>query len=201
MMQDGVVLLCPRRDMPGSIWRPGYWQRRHVLYTSVVLFVILLLALEFSFSTLFKANPFFWVLAFKVLWVYMETLLLQLLTEKLIALPFEVALQTSQFVMTLGANGFLAFIQAFLLETTIMIVKRVSVDPIKFRVVRLAKMRVKMAQAARDGDTTPLNTPEIEAIGIMSDMLQLMYRFSVYALGSVISPVTISILYIFRREF
>ena len=37
----------------------------------------------------------------------METMLLKLLTEKLIALPFECALQTAQFVMTLGAPGFL----------------------------------------------------------------------------------------------
>ena len=55
--------------------------------------------------------------------------------------------------------------QAFMLETLIMIVKRVSIDPIKFRVVRLAKLRVKMAQAQRAGDATPLNTPELEAIG------------------------------------
>ena len=48
----------------------------------------------------------------------METMLLGLLTEKLIALPFECALQTAQFVMTLGAAGFLPFIQAFMLETT-----------------------------------------------------------------------------------
>ena len=57
LMSDGAALLCPRIDMPGSIWKPGYWQRRHVMYTSVVLFVVLLLALEFSFSILFKQYP------------------------------------------------------------------------------------------------------------------------------------------------
>lgn len=201
LMNDGGVLLCPRRDKPGSIWRPGYWQRRHVMYTSVQLFVVLLLALEFSFSTMFASNPFMWMIGFKFLWMYMETMLLQLLTEKLIALPFECALQTAQFVMTLGAAGFLPFIQAFMLETGIMIIKRVALDPIKFRVVRLAKLRVKAAQALREGDAIPLNTPEMEAIGIMTDMLQLMYRYSVDALGAVISPVTISILWLFKREY
>ena len=57
LMSDGVWLLCPRFDRPQSIWRPGYWQRRHVMYTSVGLFVVLLLALEFSFSTMFASNP------------------------------------------------------------------------------------------------------------------------------------------------
>ena len=44
LMRNGAELLCPRKDMPGSIWLPGYWQRRHVMYTSVFLFVILLCA-------------------------------------------------------------------------------------------------------------------------------------------------------------
>ena len=65
-MSDGSQLLCPRKDMPGSIWLPGYWQRRHVMYTSVFLSVILLLALEFSFSTLFKKYPLYFMLIFKV---------------------------------------------------------------------------------------------------------------------------------------
>uniref|UniRef100_A0A7S3BDH7 Uncharacterized protein n=1 Tax=Haptolina ericina TaxID=156174 RepID=A0A7S3BDH7_9EUKA len=142
-----------------------------------------------------------WMIGFKFLWMYMETMLLKILTEKLIALPFECALQTAQFVMTLGAPGFIPFIQAFMLETGIMIVKRIALDPLKFRVVRLAKMRVKAAQALKDGEVVPMNTPEMEAIGIMTDMLQLMYRYSVDALGAVISPVTISIMYLFKREF
>ena len=44
-------------------------------------------------------------------------------------------------------------------------------------------------------------TPELEAIGVMTDMLSLMYRYSVDTLGSVISPITIAILYLFREEF
>ena len=99
LMQDGAQLLCPRKDMPGSIWLPGYWQRRHVMYTSVFLFVVLLLALEFSFSALFKLYPLYFMLAFKVVWMAMEAWLLKALTEKLIALPFECALQTVQYVM------------------------------------------------------------------------------------------------------
>ena len=36
--------------------------------------------------------------------VYMESWLLKTLNEKLVALPFECALQTAQFVMTLGES-------------------------------------------------------------------------------------------------
>jgi hypothetical protein len=105
LMQNGSMLLCPRRDKPGSIWLPGYWQRRHIMYTSALLFVLLLMALEFSFSSFFSANALVFMMMFKVVWMYMESWLLKTLNEKLIALPFECALQTAQFVMTLGATG------------------------------------------------------------------------------------------------
>ena len=44
-------------------------------------------------------------------------------------------------------------------------------------------------------------TPELEAIGLMTDMLSLMYRYSVDTLGSIISPITIYILFLFKEEF
>lgn len=162
LMQEGSKLLCPRKDMPGSIWLPGYWQRRHVMYTSVFLFVILLLALEFSFSNLFKLFPLYFMLMFKVLWMVMEVGLLRALTEKLIALPFECALQTVQYVMTLGADGFITFITANILETTMMIFKRLAFDPLKFRLIRLLKLRLKVQAAQRAGTSIPIQTPELE---------------------------------------
>jgi hypothetical protein len=74
-------------------------------------------------------------------------------------------------------------------------------DPIKFRVVRTAKLKVKIAQAQKMGQPVPVHTPELEAIGVMIDMLQSMYRFSVDSLGTVIAPVTIAVLFIFKREY
>ena len=131
----------------------------------------------------------------------METWLLQTLTEKLVALPFECALQTVQYVMTLGADGFLTFIQANILEAGVMIVKRVTLDPVRFRLLRLLRFRINVQLAQRAGSPVPVMTPELEAIGIMTDMLSLMYRYSVDTLGSVISPITIAVLFLFREEF
>ena len=77
--------------------------------------------LEFSFSVLFKRFAVAFMLMFKVLWVYMETWIIKAVTEKMLALPFECALQTVQFVMTLGAADFISFINAFLVESAIMV--------------------------------------------------------------------------------
>ena len=92
----------------------------------------------------------------------MEVGLLRALTEKLIALPFECALQTVQYVMTLGAAGFIAFITANMLETAMMIFKRVALDPLKFKMIRLVKLRLKVQAAQRAGTAVPIQTPELE---------------------------------------
>lgn len=120
------------------------------------------------------------------------------LTEKLVALPFECALQTTQYVMTLGAAGFLQFINANIVELSVMVFMRVAVHPVKFKLQRLLKFKIAAQQAQRSGAAVPIMTPELEAIGLMSDMLNLMYRFSVDTLGSIISPIAVVVLYLFR---
>jgi hypothetical protein len=94
----------------------------------------------------------------------------------MVALPFECGLQTIQYVMTLGATSFLNFISANMVELGVMVFMRVAVHPMKFKLQRTLKFKVVQQNAARLGQPVPVNTPELEAIGIMSDMLSLMYR-------------------------
>ncbi len=131
--------------------------------------------------------------------------------------------------MTRVAPQFIQFITGFIVELLIMVVKRIgaahaspsklrtpcsrtlrqtpprhvaaAMDPIKFKVVRTAKLKVRIAQAQKAGQPVPVYTPELEAIGVMIDMLQSMYRFSVDSLGTVISPITIAVLFFFRKEY
>lgn len=81
------------------------------------------------------------MMAFKVVWVYMESWLLKTLNEKLLALPFECALQTAQFVMTLGAAGFISFIQArwlyLILTTAYRVSTRITATRHTHRLLRL----------------------------------------------------------------
>ena len=60
---------------------------------------------------------------------------------------------------------------------------------------------MKIAAAQKSGQPVPVMTPELEALGVMTDMLQSMYRFSVDSLGTVVSPITIGVLFLFRREY
>ena len=51
----------------------------------------------------------------------------------MVALPFECGLQTIQYVMTLGATSFLAFIYANIVELAVMVLMRVAVKPMQFK--------------------------------------------------------------------
>ena len=107
---------------------------------------------------------------------------------------------TGQYIMTLGAAGFLAFINANLVELGVMIFMRLAVHPIKFKLQRILKFKISVQTAQRTGAPVPVMT-ELEAIGLMSDMLNPMYRFSVDTLGTVIAPIAIVVLFIFREQF
>ena len=56
MLHLGTHLLVPRRDMPGSLWKPGYWQRKHCMFTAIWLFMLLLVVLQLSFTRIFARN-------------------------------------------------------------------------------------------------------------------------------------------------
>jgi len=101
----------------------------------------------------------------------------------------------------LGADGFIAFILAFVAETAVMVTKRVAMDPLKFRMQRVLKFKLKVQTAQRTKQPVPVSTPETEALGLLTDMISLMYRFSVDTLGIVICPITILVLYMFREPF
>ena len=51
--------------------------------------------------------------------------------------------------MTLGADGFINFIVANILETAMMIFKRVALDPIKFRLIRVIRFRLRSRRRRR----------------------------------------------------
>ncbi len=61
-MGAGVSLLIPRTDRPSTIWRPFYWQRSHTMFLSMMMTLVVLFIVEFSYTNLFSAyTPIFMV--------------------------------------------------------------------------------------------------------------------------------------------
>ena len=124
MVDYGTYLLVPRQDKPDSLWKPGYWQRKHCFFTAIWVFMLLLVVLQISFTRFFATNATYMMLLLKVFWMGMEVIFTKTLSEMLIVLPYQASLQLTQFVMTLGAENFQTFVVVFLTEMSVGIVKR-----------------------------------------------------------------------------
>jgi hypothetical protein len=66
----------------------------------------------------------------------------KMLGEKMIISPFMLVTQLVQFTITLGADGFLSFIIANMIELSSDTFKRATLDPIKLRVSQSANFEV-----------------------------------------------------------
>ena len=196
----GTYLLVPRVDKPGSLWKPGFWQRKHCFLTAIWTFLMLLVVLQISFTRFFSENANVLIFGLKAFWILMESVYLRSLSELLLILPFQASLQLTQFTMTLGADKFTSFVTVFVTEMLVGIIKRL-VEPIKFRTVRLAKFKKAVIAAQAIGRAPPVMTPEIEATGILGDMLKALYFFAVEMLGLTFSVVVTGFLYLFRKEY
>lgn len=199
-MANAVHLMIPREDNPESVWKPGYWQRRHVMFTSVTLFLTLMVMLEFSFTAIFSTYATVFLFGFKILYMACEMLLAKYLQHKLLLAPFLMALQMNQFVMTLGGEGLTLFITAFLIEMGVAIVKRAVIEPLKFRSARLVKLKIQIQTAQLKGEAPPMMTPEREATGLLEDMVQGMFWFGIESLALIASGVIIVCMYWFKKE-
>ena len=200
MVNYGTSLLVPRKDKPDSLWKPGFWQRRHCFFTAIWLFMLLLVVLQISFTRFYATHANYLLFALKAFWIGMESVFTKTLNEMLIVLPYQASLQLAQFVMTLGAANFTSFVTVFLTEMTVGVVKRL-VEPVKLRTVRLAKFKKAAILAQKAGRAPPVMTPELEATGILGDMLKALFFFAVEMLALCFSVVIVLFMWLFRTEF
>ena len=102
--------------------------------------------------------------------------------------------------MTLGADNFIGFVVVFLTEMFFGIINRL-IEPLKFKVLRLAKLKRAIALAQKEGRPPVVVTPELEATGILGDMLKALFFFSVEMLALVFSVLIVAFMFLFRFDF
>ena len=97
-----------------GIRRALVWKRRHFFVACVLVSLLLMVKLEFSYTELFGKN----VLVFLVLFTSFDLIMEQLLTrvlmsEALLVSPILSAVVVTEFIMTMGADDFRGFIIAY----------------------------------------------------------------------------------------
>ena len=201
MMMFGTKLLVPYQDGgenggSTSDYRPYYWQRSHIMFLCVGATILVLFIVEFSYTVIFSTHTAAFLFMFKVLFVGVEIVLSKLLSEKILIAPFMLAFGVVQFTITLGADGFLSYIQANLIELTTDIVKRVLADPIKFQVTSRLKRKAALQAAALAGLPPPDDIPE--EIVMRGNLVSSLYLFYANNLAMSFAPFAIMFMFMFR---
>jgi hypothetical protein len=92
----GSKMYIPERavfGMTSSMWSPVVWKRMHMMFTSVGLAVLLVWAIEFSFSPFFAQNVYFCIFMFKLAQMTLDILLTKYVGEHLVIAPMMVAIE------------------------------------------------------------------------------------------------------------
>merc|ERR1711871_924930 len=117
-------------DDTESTFKPYFWQYSHVLFVSMSITFILVALVEFSFSTVFKQNTVVCLILFKGVFAGVQQYLYYSLSEKLIVSPFVLVMQLTQFVMKVGAEGFITFVVANMVEFLMALAVRMFAKPL-----------------------------------------------------------------------
>ena len=122
---DSETNKAPKSDS----WSPITWKRAHFVLCCFGLELCLLCLWELSYSSVYKANLHQITIISKVLFVILEIAITKVLKEKLLCVPFLVAIGITEVITTMGAADFVDFTVLFFLQIIATIFHRLYIDP------------------------------------------------------------------------
>jgi hypothetical protein len=110
-------------------WTPTKWKRAHFVLCCFGLELCLLCLWEISYSAGFAANLREITIISKLVFVIFEIAITKLLKEKLLCVPFMVAIGITEIISTIGAADFVDFTVIFFLQIASTVFHRLYIDP------------------------------------------------------------------------
>eukprot|EP01083_Nonionella_stella_P231407 817137_1 len=96
---------------------------------SAMMSIFLMWFIGFSFSDMFKTNPFPYILLFKLIQMLLDILLAANIHDVLLISPLMIGVAIAEFLVTMGAATFMDFLTAYVIELVIIVAERVYMDP------------------------------------------------------------------------
>ena len=126
-----------------NIRRALDWKRRHFFVQCFLVGIVLMLKLEYSYSKIFAQNITIFLMIFMVSDIIFEQLLVRIImSEALLVAPLLGSFVITEFIMTMGAADFRAFIISYFIETSIIVVSRTYIGPFVEKLEALAQITV-----------------------------------------------------------
>lgn len=112
-----------------EFWDPVLWKRANLLLVTLVFMAVMLVAWEFSYSSLFTANIYGFLVLIKVARNTLEPLLDAYLHEKLLVLPLLLVLAASEDLIAMGSADFLGFTLFYFCNLSFLMLERLYFAP------------------------------------------------------------------------
>jgi hypothetical protein len=99
---------------PSEFWTPLLWKRAHLLLFTFYIQTILLVVWELSYSDFFAQYIYQFIVGFKLAQMLVDQLLASFMKENLLIAPLMVAVEVTEFMITMGAANLVEFFDLLL---------------------------------------------------------------------------------------
>lgn len=188
-------------------------KRAHFLWIGFCIQAMLMCALEFSYSDIFKKDIYRYIVLFRICSLGVDVFLSFAIKEKLLTAPLLVLIQMTELLITIGARDFVEFTLSFLVKVTLMVVQRLFLYPMMKTISTLwPRWKMLAAQAFGSRGLTRQQTKEREAmwrkvnedIELRTEGVEpLLDSISIYSIektGSILVPFMCLLLMLIYRE-
>tara|TARA_B110000090_G_C13395498_1_gene451072 strand:- start:637 stop:3744 length:3108 start_codon:yes stop_codon:yes gene_type:complete len=114
---------------PSEFWTPLLWKRAHLLLFTFYIQTILLVVWELSYSDFFAQYIYQFIVGFKLAQMLVDQLLASFMKENLLIAPLMVAVEVTEFMITMGAANLVEFLISYFVELALMMLERIVIDP------------------------------------------------------------------------
>lgn len=132
-----MLLSKPSKVLYGSVeaydkgvWYELTWKRVSYLVINSLTVTLELFFVHISFSSVFSANLWYFIIAFKFAGIFVENMSEMIFKNNLLLIPISTTIDLMENLVTFGAPDFLEFIRSFVLGLGIQMVERSFIEQI-----------------------------------------------------------------------
>jgi hypothetical protein len=191
---------------------PEEMRRSHLMFAAIMEMGFLLLVVEFSYSSIFGEQIWLCLCCLKVIQMLFEQMLCNYIKDVLLLCPLMVGLEMTQFVVTMGADGFIDFLMSYCVELVLVLAERVYMDPaIKsvtsvfpyiqvFFLRRYVDLRQKILDPEGLEDKEEIPDPEEPEENVIEDLIDAFQVYANETTACCMAPVLIVWMLVFSKE-
>lgn len=191
---------------------PEEMRRSHLMFAGIMEMVFLLVLVEFSYSDTFGDYIWTCLVCIKIIQMLFEQMLCSYIKDVLLLCPLMVGLEMTQFIVTMGADGFIDFLMTYCVELVLVLAERVYLDPalkavgsvFPYIAVFIKRLYIDIRQKILDPegleDKEEVDDPEEPEENVIEDLIDAFQVYANETTACCLAPFIILWMLTFSKE-